>query len=117
MSNNPPGRYGRRHQETRERALQQFRDGDLCGRCFQPMYAYQGIDLDHDDDDPTRYRGLSHSTCNSAAGGAKGGATTAERYFGKVKVTPAAIPPGVCSRCGSAHCLNGREPHWHSRCW
>ena len=74
-------RYGRRHRGTRERALQQFRDGDLCGRCFKPMYAFEGIDLDHDDDNPERYRGLAHATCNAAAGGSKGGQTTAVRVL------------------------------------
>jgi hypothetical protein len=36
------------------------------------MLPGQPLDLDHDDDNPSRYRGVAHSHCNRSAGAAKG---------------------------------------------
>ena len=44
----------------------------------QTMEPGQALELDHDDDDPTRYRGFSHSRCNRTAGARLGGLRRAE---------------------------------------
>lgn len=112
-------RYGRRHQDARQRFLDKFNDGDLCNRCLQPMHSWQPLALDHDDDDPTRYRGLAHASCNNAAGGSIGGATTAARYFGKASGPQSngipTTPYVACTRCTDPHCWRGVG--WSSRCW
>jgi hypothetical protein len=36
------------------------------------MYVEQQLQLDHDDHDRTRYRGLAHKLCNLRAGAIKG---------------------------------------------
>jgi hypothetical protein len=112
-------RYGRRHRDLRARALASFRDGQACVRCYKPMHSSEDIDLDHDDDDPTKYRGLAHATCNRAAGGAIGGATTAERYFGKgpgSKTLNVPRRPAIaCTSCTNPRCWRGVG--WNSVCW
>lgn len=62
--------YGRAHQDARKAALRDLADGTLCGRCGQPMYRGQRLDLDHTED-RTGYRGLAHRGCNRRAGQAK----------------------------------------------
>jgi len=62
--------YGARHQALR-RALLPKAIGTPCSRCKKPMLSGQEIDLDHDDDDRSVYRGFSHSECNRKAGGVK----------------------------------------------
>jgi hypothetical protein len=61
------GRYGGEHRklaaETKDSAW-----GRPCSRCGRTMFPGQAIHLDHDDNDPGRYRGWSHSGCNIAAG-------------------------------------------------
>ena len=40
-----------------------------CTRCGQPITTRDTWHLDHDDHDRSKYRGPSHATCNTAAGG------------------------------------------------
>ena len=40
-----------------------------CTRCGQPITTHDTWHLDHDDHDRSKYRGPSHATCNTAAGG------------------------------------------------
>lgn len=54
----------------------------------------RNLDLDHEDYDPTRYRGLAHSVCNRRAGAVKGNQA---RGFARH------IEPG--------------DDEWHSRDW
>jgi hypothetical protein len=59
------GRYGPAHQAERRRRLDERAPDERCARCRELLPEDEaGIDLDHDDDDPTRYLGLSHSRCN-----------------------------------------------------
>jgi hypothetical protein len=44
------------------------------------MLAGQPVHLDHDDQDPTRYLGYSHRSCNVSAGAARGNAMRAAAY-------------------------------------
>jgi len=62
--------YGSKHQALR-RALLPRAWGTPCSRCGEPMLQGQELDLDHDDEDRTQYRGFSHSECNRAAGARK----------------------------------------------
>lgn len=58
-------RYGSQHQLERRRRLKVLSPSDPCARCGLPLGSDVSlIDLDHDDDDPSLYLGLSHSTCN-----------------------------------------------------
>ena len=67
-------KYDHRHAKARLAALATMRDGQACCRCGRPMRrAYSHLlDLDHNDHDPTTYRGLAHRSCNRAAGAVKG---------------------------------------------
>jgi hypothetical protein len=67
-------KYNHRHQQARLAALARMADGQACCRCGRPMRrAYSHLlDLDHNDHDPTTYRGLAHRGCNRAAGAVKG---------------------------------------------
>jgi hypothetical protein len=59
------GRYGPAHQAERRRRLDERGPDERCARCRELLPEDEaGIDLDHDDDDPTRYLGLSHTLCN-----------------------------------------------------
>lgn len=62
--------YGSQHQALR-RALLPRAYGTPCSRCGLPMLPGQELDLDHDDNDRSLYRGFSHSECNRQAGGRK----------------------------------------------
>ena len=64
--------YGTQHQRARREALLLFKPGQRCVRCDQPMWTAENLDLDHDDDDRSRYLGLAHRSCNRAAGARKG---------------------------------------------
>lgn len=58
-------RYGRKHQLARQAAVAELDPLAPCPRCLEPLGVDAAmLDLDHDDDDPTRYLGLSHATCN-----------------------------------------------------
>jgi hypothetical protein len=63
--------YGYRHKQARLAYLAAFQQGQPCTRCRKPIWDTARVDLDHDDDDPTRYLGLAHRACNQGAGGAK----------------------------------------------
>ncbi|MGZ4560252.1 MAG: hypothetical protein ACXVXJ_04655 [Mycobacteriaceae bacterium] len=65
--------YGTAHVQARKAALARLRDGDPCVRCGGPMYHGQVLHLDHDDHDRTKYLGLAHARCNTAAGGRASG--------------------------------------------
>jgi hypothetical protein len=59
------GRYGAEHQAERRRRLDERGPDARCARCNGLLGEDESlIDLDHDDDDPTRYLGLSHTPCN-----------------------------------------------------
>ena len=45
------------------------REPQPCTRCGQPITTHDTWHLDHDDHDRSKYRGPSHATCNTAAGG------------------------------------------------
>lgn len=63
--------YGWQHQKARKAALAMFVPGQLCARCQGPIFATTDAELDHDDDDRTKYIGLSHTYCNRQHGGYK----------------------------------------------
>lgn len=63
--------YGWDHQKARKAALAAFVVGQPCVRCGKPLASKRGLELDHDDDDRSRYRGLAHAACNRRAGGEK----------------------------------------------
>lgn len=69
-------RYGPDHRALR-RALLPVAWGTPCARCGQPMLYGQALDLDHRDDG-AGYLGMSHRSCNSAAGARKGNARRRE---------------------------------------
>ena len=69
--------WGSQHQKTAKAWLALWQPGDPCCRCGQPMWQrwtywpsgkrVSAIHLDHTDD-RTGYLGLSHASCNTAAG-------------------------------------------------
>lgn len=61
-------RYGRDHQLERLRRIAELDPEAPCPRCLKPLGDDPArLDLDHDDDDPSRYLGLSHAVpCNRA---------------------------------------------------
>jgi hypothetical protein len=60
-------RYGREHALERLRQLAELDPQAPCPRCLAPLGDDPTrLDLDHDDEDPTRYLGLAHSYCNRA---------------------------------------------------
>jgi len=128
-------RYGTAHQAMRAATVAQA-VGQLCVRCQLPMLPGQEVQLDHADDDPTRYLGYSHKRCNLSAGAARGNALRAQAYRalkGAIMATPAAngagaarvVPPPPEPNCQRTReeirastdplpCLCGRKT---SRCW
>lgn len=62
--------YGAAHQRARRQALEHLRanPGHPCWRCGAPLHYDDRahIDLGHDDNDRTQYRGLECATCNRA---------------------------------------------------
>lgn len=72
--------YGHAHQKLRASRLADLaaRPGQPCGRCGEPMYVGQALDLDHTED-RTGYRGLAHERCNRSAGGRRGGRRSRQR--------------------------------------
>ena len=64
--------YGHTHRLERTRRLTQFRQGDPCAHCGQPIYGPPAsIDLGHTTD-RTSYIGLTHRACNRADGAIRG---------------------------------------------
>lgn len=55
--------YGAEHKALRQQLLAQWKPGDLCAHCRQPMHDPDDLDLAHTDD-RTAYRGLAHAACN-----------------------------------------------------
>ncbi len=74
--------YGWQHQKMRTAALAQFVHGQPCMRCGKPILSKADAELDHDDNDRTRYLGLSHSACNRRAGGQAQRSGTQTSEFG-----------------------------------
>jgi hypothetical protein len=64
-------KYRGAHRRLSER-MRALALGSPCVRCGQPLLPGQSFDLDHDDDNPRRYRGVAHSSCNRSAGATKG---------------------------------------------
>jgi hypothetical protein len=57
--------YGGHHQALRKRIAPQVAAGQcICSRCGDPIKPGETWDLDHDDQDRSRYLGPSHSRCN-----------------------------------------------------
>jgi hypothetical protein len=59
-----PTRYNGAHQAKRKRE-RDLMYGKPCARCGRPLTA--PIELDHRDDDPSKWLGWSHKRCNRAA--------------------------------------------------
>ena len=55
--------YGRAHRQLREKLLAQWKPGDPCAHCGQPMRDKSRLDLAHTAD-RSGYRGLAHDVCN-----------------------------------------------------
>jgi hypothetical protein len=72
-------RYGPTHRATRAATVNEA-IGHLCARCQRVMLPGQAVELDHDDQDPTKYVGYSHSSCNRSAGASRGNAMRAAAY-------------------------------------
>ena len=70
--------YGRRHQAERERRLRQYRPGDPCAHCGQPMpwwpldLARRYVDLPHNPDRTGYLPGLACRKCNRSEGATRG---------------------------------------------
>jgi hypothetical protein len=88
--------YGSSHQQLRKRLLAQWRPGDPCARCGQPMlYRWllmpdgrrvSAIDLGHTDDRQA-YTGLEHRTCNRRDGQRKTAAINQARGLSPAQAT------------------------------
>lgn len=72
-------RYGAQHRTTRA-ATVDLAVGQACARCGRVMLAGEAVELDHADDDPARYIGYSHRSCNRASGAARNNAARAAAY-------------------------------------
>ncbi len=64
-------KYAGKHRRLSE-LLRSQAYGRPCVRCGLPMLPGQKLDLDHDDDNAARYRGVAHAHCNRSAGATKG---------------------------------------------
>jgi hypothetical protein len=61
----PKPKYGRPHRRVKESLRPAVEAGRVtCARCGELIRPGQSWDLDHDDLDPSRYLGPSHSRCN-----------------------------------------------------
>jgi hypothetical protein len=88
------GRYGPDHRALR-RAMLPGAWGTPCARCGRLMLYGEALDLDHRDDG-AGYLGMSHRSCNSAAGARKGNrrrrdTTRAGRERVRMKTTVAVL--------------------------
>lgn len=62
--------YGAAHQRARQQAKPAVEAGQvLCARCRQPIAPGEPWQLDHSDEDRTKYLGPSHKLCNLSAAG------------------------------------------------
>jgi hypothetical protein len=63
----PKPKYGRPHRRVKESLRPAVESGRVrCARCGELIRPGERWDLDHDDLDPSRYLGASHSSCNRA---------------------------------------------------
>jgi hypothetical protein len=97
-------RYGGAHQAKRARE-RPYMHGKPCARCGKPLDG--PIELDHDDDDPSRYLGWSHRRCNRAA---RNRLEAARAHY----QSPA---PGRGGQEPSLERPDGLEPRQHARAW
>jgi hypothetical protein len=72
-------RYGPAHRQVRAATLTAA-VGTACARCGEQLLANEALQLDHDDQDPTRYVGYSHRSCNARAGAIAGNKARAAAY-------------------------------------
>jgi hypothetical protein len=64
----PKPKYGRPHRRIKERLRPAVERGTVaCARCEQLIRPDEKWDLDHDNLNPARYLGASHSRCNRAS--------------------------------------------------
>ena len=91
-------RYGAAHRRTRAATVGQA-VGKPCARCHEPIRAGDAVDLDHADDDPTRYLGYSHRSCNARAGAVNGNRARAAAYRAAKGLPEPPRPPSPRSRC------------------
>jgi hypothetical protein len=80
-----PARYGSTHKKLRRAVAVQVQAGGVaCARCSELIEPWENWDLDHDDDDPSRYLGPSHRRCNRATAEPESYEDDPERgiYFG-----------------------------------
>lgn len=63
--------YGQAHVRLRGAYAHRLDNGEIiaCARCGRPITAKDEWALDHDDNDRSRYLGISHKSCNDSAGG------------------------------------------------
>ena len=70
--------YGAAHQAERERRLKQYKPGNLCAHCDQPMtywplaVARRYLDLPHNETRTGYLPGLAHRYCNRKDGAVRG---------------------------------------------
>lgn len=63
-------RYDYRHRKLRAAVALVVARGDAyCARCGGWIHPSEGFDLDHNDEDRTKYLGPSHVRCNRATSG------------------------------------------------
>lgn len=62
--------YGATHQRARQQIKPAVEAGQVtCARCFKPIAPGEPWQLDHQDEDRTKYLGPSHKLCNLSAAG------------------------------------------------
>jgi hypothetical protein len=65
--------YGWQHQRLRAALIATYHPSDPCWRCGQPLGPIpELLHLGHVDGDKTRYAGLEHRWCSTAAGAKRG---------------------------------------------
>jgi len=76
--------YGAAHKILRANAARVVQSGraTCCRRDRRPIAPTEAFHLDHDDDDRSRYRGVSHAVCNLRAAAAKTNAKCRRRVSG-----------------------------------
>lgn len=107
--------YGYEHRRRRQIALAEFVPGTICWRCEKPMTKAEAdagmLDLDHDDADRRRYRGLTHRACNrgKVRPGQQGKAEAFPRC-GFCHFPPGAMTSQAWSDCAFERALHGLPP-------